>query len=88
MLRLESQLFSHFSDACGKGRFISFDATAGNLPGVLVHGLYEKDTSETVAEQAPGTDMLCWEGLVELRGGRWVIGEWFLAHGLDYCSMR
>ena len=41
MLQVETQFFSHFSDTRGKGRFISFDATAGNLPGVLVHGLYQ-----------------------------------------------
>ena len=32
--------------------------------------------------------MLCWKGLVELRSGRWVIGERLLAHGLDYGPMN
>ncbi len=79
--QVEVQFFSNFSDTGRERRLISFDAPAGNLPWLLVHGLHEQYTSELIAEEAPGTDMLRRKGSIELSGTGWMIGETLLAHG-------
>ena len=81
MAQVETQFFSNLSDARGKWRLISFDDAAGNLPWVLVHRLYEEDTSQLIAEEAPGSNVLCRKRLIELRSGVRAIGERLLAHG-------